>query len=536
MKAAKSFCSKTKTNSASDRGGAAGPVVGAAPMIDWRFIVEVFVPSAPGATTGAIATGFPIAPDRILTAGHLLKDSQVLPEIRWRLGDRAQWTWRTIERVVWNGDPVGLDAAVLEATLPVEVGDWPSLDDAPPPAHAEWSGLGFAEVGERNELREGIGLTGKVLPSDPTQSLLALGADYAVAVEQHWRGASGSPVVVGNGIVGVIQSCPPDFDARRLFAVPVQSLLKNEEFCAAIGYDHDYRNRVNAHRQRIRSELLSLLRADDCRNLRRCLAEGLQIPLPDADDAKGVAEQLCRALLVERSFDDVCLSLKEAHEALCQAQDAVGARCAERIFRKLIPLLYPRTAVATVQQQIGRHSGKLISAPVGFGVALSAIDCHEADIDATADRALPRYQLPLAVRDGVDQPPEPGRNPSVDQQVAAILAELAEHPYINLAQRARDFAERLRIAEDDPQPLARRLNRELEFHRKRRFFYALEPLARSGDAGRRRQISERLAELVPKLVVVQLTADEDAFNRDQLIERCFISFFQNSGTLPKGAS
>lgn len=217
-----------------------------------QYVVEVFVPTEPGpvtdSTVGKIATGCAIAPDRILTAGHALNGCQGTPQVRWRQGDPAEWEWVDAEfrpeQGGWNGmsydDPAQrIDAAVLVVPFPQQVGCL-RMNSRTPQTEWIWEGLGFPEAGQRGDVRRvPVGMRGNFVPG--AIGTVELGTQYAVGnsfqdqtPEENWKGASGSPVVVHGQLVGLVRSVPPNFNATRLSAVPMSSILNDAGFQAAV--------------------------------------------------------------------------------------------------------------------------------------------------------------------------------------------------------------------------------------------------------------------------------------------------------------
>ena len=77
--------------------------------VDWDLTVEVFVPTRGG--NGNVATGFPIAKDRIITAAHVF-GQQETAVVRWFHGDKAARRSVAAEGIVWDGREGGFDVVV----------------------------------------------------------------------------------------------------------------------------------------------------------------------------------------------------------------------------------------------------------------------------------------------------------------------------------------------------------------------------------------------------------------------------------------
>ena len=214
--------------------------------MDKNLLIEIFVPRTDGG--GNIATGYPVAKDRILTARHALfprdRNTTKPIEVRWHHQSGEARKWRGINEIAWNGGDA-FDVALIDCEFPSECSTWGVLTKAKPEDHMRWASEGFAAAGRRDDAyREPIPMLGQASGAADTQAEFWLGANYEVSPHSSWAGASGSPVFVHGKIIGVIVSCPPNFNQCRLKATPAWRLLADPDFRKAIGYD-DRLRRLN---------------------------------------------------------------------------------------------------------------------------------------------------------------------------------------------------------------------------------------------------------------------------------------------------
>lgn len=104
------------------------------------------------------------------------------------------------------------------------------------PRPEEWESEGFPDVGKRDDnTRVATAMRGSMHRMAKTAWFFAFNLPVGAACDALHHGASGSPVMSDGRLFGVIAQCPPGFDAKRLWAVPVCRLLEIPGFCEAIG-------------------------------------------------------------------------------------------------------------------------------------------------------------------------------------------------------------------------------------------------------------------------------------------------------------
>src|SRR4051812_16793463 len=103
-----------------------------------NLLVEIFVSTKDG--QGHIATGYPIAKNRILTAWHVLSpsgaDHPESVEVRWHHQIGATREWRAAS-IVWHGGDM-FDAALIGCDFPEDLLSWGFLSEARPNEQMKW--------------------------------------------------------------------------------------------------------------------------------------------------------------------------------------------------------------------------------------------------------------------------------------------------------------------------------------------------------------------------------------------------------------
>ena len=121
-----------------------------------EFLIEIFVPGT-NDEPGSIGTGYPVAPDRIITARHVLTDAQgrVSPriQVRWyyapetstALGQPTLRRWIDVDVGTLPFEDKDLDIAVVACEFPDGLRDWSVLSEDVIPKGMPWLSEGFIE-------------------------------------------------------------------------------------------------------------------------------------------------------------------------------------------------------------------------------------------------------------------------------------------------------------------------------------------------------------------------------------------------------
>ncbi|MBF0346086.1 MAG: hypothetical protein HQL81_00320 [Magnetococcales bacterium] len=226
-----------------------------------NYVVLISVPSKDG--LAELATGYPVAPNLILTARHVLetkdRDNQKPIKAKWWyhkpkvVGDQG-WLTLADDAIVWRGEGE-LDAALLR--LPEK--EWTPkeylfLSSDRPSEDTRWASEGFPHVARRKELPKATSFQGNVYSKADAESYFELSEDANPDREAGWKGVSGMAVFVRRKILGIVRSIPTGFKSARLHAVPSWKMLEDPAFRKAIGYD-DKQKRLNEYRGRLMGKI-----------------------------------------------------------------------------------------------------------------------------------------------------------------------------------------------------------------------------------------------------------------------------------------
>lgn len=222
------------------------------------MLIRIFASTSKGDNKGAIATGYPVAKDLILTARHTLYDKQgkLFPniEIKWHYlhqekGDAYDWKDATLFEC---GLDKKWDVVLLHCPFPERIDYRCRLQAFNPREELNWESSGFSDAGKGgNKMPTALG--GTVYLAADGDDLLELKENTGAETESSWSGISGSPLFIAGShrIAGVILEIPTDFKAKRIYATPTWKILENPQFLKAITLDSTHREeslkRVHRH-------------------------------------------------------------------------------------------------------------------------------------------------------------------------------------------------------------------------------------------------------------------------------------------------
>ena len=390
----------------------------------WKnSIAEIFVPTGSDGNKGEVATGYPVAPNLVLTAYHAVfptsahRDESRPIEVRWH-HPRVGSDWQLVQGIVW-GDK-RWDLALLECALPSEISIcklFPS--DQKPMAHQLYEAVGFPRIGgKRNEVRNAFHIQGSVYSMLEADDRFDLEEPAGPIAEENWKGASGSPVVVNGRILGVIVEVPPNLEAKRLQAVPMWKVLRDDaDFCQQVGY-RQRQERLERMRQRIEQQLDSAEEA-----IKALIAE-----LPESGGAlqgKGRTELVGQLLNLEVS--QLILVCKKAYSAL---GGGVRAKPISATVQTILPTIYDHGVVETVRSACGNVQMALLTLPTFYPtvaeVIMAGVDGRETLFcERQRDDDFPKGKLNLP------EPPEGGFDPDGMETIKSLDEHLRKFSWQN---------------------------------------------------------------------------------------------------------
>jgi len=339
--------------------------------MDKKLLVRLFVPvlaKGPrrdgGGKVGKTGTGYPVAPDLILTAAHVVcpagRDHRYPIEVLWQDypdGPCNGWYALKDEDLVWRHP--ALDAALLRCPRPPGARGFGMVSESRVSDGAAWSSAGFPEVGKNDKGRRAVGFRGHSHSMSEDAAYFEI--DVTVAPEEagDWRGASGMPICVAGGslILGIAREVPPKMGAQRLHAVPTWKLLQDPAFRVALGFDDRNKRRASYERQ-LAAALGKSPKAIESIRETGGVAEAM------------TAEALAACLLDMTDPEQVAGVLHDAYDALeteCEVTDTPELRTALAAIEEAVQYVVPCQCDIGVVETI--RTNALV------GATLVEIDC-----------------------------------------------------------------------------------------------------------------------------------------------------------------
>ncbi len=181
-------------------------------------------------------TGYPITPDRMITAAHVVTDAKRAKEgsadgdprcITLSCGLPAQ-KLTTPVWLEWSGREQGVDVAVLRCELPPDLLPIHHLATQSLDKLTKWRAQGYTDFGKRrrpDHKDDYYGTLGTLAIESPT---VVLNVDNGLTQAQQWRGGSGSVAFEADmpqRALAVITACQDGKKLDQLVAVPLGYLL-----------------------------------------------------------------------------------------------------------------------------------------------------------------------------------------------------------------------------------------------------------------------------------------------------------------------
>lgn len=272
----------------------------------WSTDRAVRISALQGGREVQLGSGSLVAPGRILTARHVVFDSQgnAEPGLHVLRHGASKAQPAVIE---WPGS-TGLDAAVLKADI-----------DLPSPGHPlillsprdfgggkEWEAQGYPAVRLNNPSSRLESVRGQTVSYRRGHRDIFL--DIATKPDD-FGGLSGAAAVFSGQIVGVIRAVPNGWSGNRLEATPIASILGAPGFLASLGIndiDEELADNLRDLEADVRDALRGLPRALGF------LAKELGV----SSSAGDLAEETTRALVYTKSCEEIVLALTRADERL----------------------------------------------------------------------------------------------------------------------------------------------------------------------------------------------------------------------------
>lgn len=377
----------------------------------WKnLLVCIYVPG-----NQSIGTGYPVSPDLILTARHVIEsvtDGQTL-QVRWhhfRAAEDDGWITLSADAVVWRGEDE-LDAALIRCVPPKEASTaWLApLQGRKPASQEQWESAGFPHataVGDRRDPGDFIGLC---------HTMADMANHFTVSVttspktEEEWKGASGMPVVVNNRILGVATAVPDNFSARQLKVVPAHKLMGRSDFRDKLAYDNDITTFRHEHQQKLVEKIKSYGAAFES------VAKELNI---------SVQPELLAEKLLTLPLDRTIPALEKVYRSLSRQQQWPGAKALAEAGELIVPVCHDNILAAHVRRQKEDQTSSLIPLPVHLDTTAEVV---MATVGQRATCLRPRLtpeHYPSG-KTNLSGPPEAGLDDAVGRAATAVKKHFA---------------------------------------------------------------------------------------------------------------
>ncbi|MGE3536191.1 MAG: hypothetical protein AB7N91_01995 [Candidatus Tectimicrobiota bacterium] len=408
-----------------------------------ELVCKITVRTADG-TQQWRGSGYPITPNRIITAAHVVLDGTGAPPEA-QAGDALHITltfghqqgtdpdalFTTPAALVWC-DPA-LDVAVLSCQLLPALQPAHDLLDTPPATPLAWHAQGYTEFGKAKRPGGKDAYHGELPQFAAYETCVALGCVDGPVTSEQWAGGSGSVAFdrdTSQIALAVITAYQGGNKLAQLMAVPLCCLLQapatKDEFRRAIRFEEyarrrDYRNKVidivTAKLQAVGNEV------------RKQVAQGMNAMLPPGmrkidlgDGCEKLARTTALAMIAHEAVTDVVAYLVSLMERL----DGPEAAQVTEIIDYVLPLNYAPGVIQHLQAQLAAHQLGLIDNAVATQTLAEII---MAGYDQQPARFVPLAEGSTEVRgktalDYSDGPEEGPGQAGVQPAVYSLLHEL----------------------------------------------------------------------------------------------------------------
>lgn len=391
----------------------------------WEWVVEVRATSS--GKEVSLGSGALIAPNRILTACHVVFDNgEVVQRLCVRLEGRSE---SVPASVVWHSDD-DLDVAVLEANLTHDkLGHVLALlSERTIAAGERWEAKGFPEVSEKKPSSEAHKYGDTTLSWDPSEKCLVL---KEFATPDSWCGLSGAAVIINGHIVGVVRSYERNHDGRRLRATPIAHFAHVPGFREALG--------LTEQDDELAKDLTAL-EADIVRELH--VSPRFLQAIADRLECRASAPDVAHALVRTRA-SDVATLLVDLDKMFAEERHRV-----RQLLWRTLPLSVDWHAVVLQARRVLAQGGQAIEVPMSTEtiaeIILAGTDGRSCEfvMDDRGPRGASRVPLPPEAYSPMFFTSEEGGNRLVDAVVGHWFCE--QQPII------KSFPGRKAPKPDDP--------------------------------------------------------------------------------------
>lgn len=353
-----------------------------------------------------IGSGYPITPNRIITAAHVIADAQPV-EGQGSKGIACSskllfpgYTWKSEPQVYieWDGRAAGVDGAVLRCELPDDLRPVHTLQEKKPTGQIDWRAQGYTKYGEKNQPSGKDAYRGTMAPIAASEISFTLECENYPHSSRDWEGGSGS-VAFDSPEPKIALAVITDYQGGKkldqLIAVPICYLLDLDGFRQAIQFDV-YAERKN-HYDKVHTVVMQQLEKmtdNSFLTVARRVAEkvGADSSLIDLDKKvkRLLAEECAFHILEQQKVTEVVGSLVGLRLSLGRDEFAKLVP----IVNHVLPLNYAPHAVQRLREHVSqgrlgfvvgvvttRTAAELIMAGYDQSSALAGKRPHKTSVD-----------------------------------------------------------------------------------------------------------------------------------------------------------
>lgn len=340
-------------------------------------------------TTGgktARGSGYPITPNRIITAAHVVADAMRV-ESDSSAGDARDITLsfgvsgKDVPGSVYiEWSDAGIDVAVLRCELPAELQPAHKLLATPPNTPIKWFAQGYTDFGKRMRPGGKDGYEGTLTKFSESEATVALGCDAGLIDSKQWAGGSGS-VAFDSATAQTALAVITDYESGKkldhLVAVPLCYLLNSETtrdgFSRAIQFETYQRRK--SHYEAVMSVIVENLKALKPEPLQKIAKEIHQLAGADFSGIKldsnneMLARQVAVCLVDYKAVTDVSGCLARLRRSL---EHEYGANI-DIIINHLLPLNYAPQVIHHLAEQVTGNRFRLVEDEIATRTAAEII-------------------------------------------------------------------------------------------------------------------------------------------------------------------
>lgn len=324
-------------------------------------------------------SGYPITPNRIITAAHVVADAAYQEEpavpgaarqIPLTFGSQETRIDGPIA-VVWCGAEVGVDVAVLSCQLPLALQPAHALLTTPPSTPIAWHAQGYTDFGSTKRPGGKDAYEGTLPQFSATEATVALGCPDGPVTSKKWAGGSGSVAFdrdTSQTALAVITTYQSGKKRDQLMAVPLCYLLHADN--TSQGFHHAIQfaayERRRDYRERVIEVIAATLAALTPATL-KTVAQALQEL--SAENPSGLRLDLDQPALATATAECMVshLAVTDVIGCLDSLMEDLGPAVAERlddIIDALLPLHYAPGVMHRLQAQLAADQLGLLESEV----------------------------------------------------------------------------------------------------------------------------------------------------------------------------